>query len=116
MKARLDISPMTVALSAGNTVFQYYTGGIISSIGCNITNGVTNKVDHAIGVIGYGSDATTGFDYWVFRNQWGVSWGERGYVRVAIDYSGSTGPTLGRGYCHSHTEMYRAIVQPVTYY
>lgn len=110
MMARLDIGPMSVALSAGNTPFQYYTGGIISSTACNAT------VDHAIGVIGYGSDAATGFDYWVFRNQWGASWGEGGYARVKIDYSGPTGTTLGRGYCHSHTEMYRAIVKPVTYY
>ena len=90
-------------------MFQYYSGGIISSTACNV------NVDHAIGVIGYGSDATTGFDYWVFRNSWGSAGGEGGYVRVAIDYTGPGGVTNNRGYCHSHTEMYRAIVKPVTY-
>jgi len=33
-------------------------------------------------VVGWGSSGTT--DYWTLRNSWGTSWGEKGYMRVAI--------------------------------
>ena len=93
MKAELDLAPMTVALSAGNTPFMYYTGGIINSTACN------RSVDHAIGILGYGTEGTT--DYWIVRNSWGVGWGEGGYGRIKIDASGPGGATNNYGYCYS---------------
>ena len=98
-----------MAVSAGNTTFQYYKTGIINSTACN------TPVDHAIGVIGYGTDVTTAQDYWVVRNQWATSWGESGYARIKIDYSGVGGVTNNNGFCNSHTEMYRAVVKQLTY-
>jgi cathepsin L len=40
-------------------------------------------LDHAVIAIGYGNDAASGKDYWLVRNSWGVSWGEKGYVKIA---------------------------------
>ena len=37
--------------------------------------------DHAVSVVGWGTDATAGL-YWIARNSWGEYWGEQGYVRV----------------------------------
>ncbi len=39
-------------------------------------------VDHAIVLVGYGTDASAG-DYWLIRNSWSSGWGEAGYIRLA---------------------------------
>ena len=101
---------MTLAVSAGNTPFMYYSSGIINTTACN------TQVDHAIGIIGYGNDSASASDYWIARNSWGTAWGENGYVRIKIDYSGVNGITNNAGYCNSHTEMYRALVKQLQYY
>merc|ERR1712146_495552 len=41
----------------------------------------TPTVDHAVVVVGYGTDELGG-PYWKIRNSWSDSYGESGYVRV----------------------------------
>ena len=45
---------------------------------------------HAVIAVGYGTDATYGA-YYLVRNSWGTSWGEKGYVRL--------GQASGAGVC-----------------
>merc|ERR1711936_879684 len=54
--------------------FSQYKGGIFA--GC--TSGA--RQDHAVTVVGYGTE--NGVDYWVIKNSWGTSWGEKGYIRM----------------------------------
>merc|ERR1712045_818035 len=54
--------------------FSKYKGGIFS--GCSSTA----RPDHAVAVVGYGTE--NGVDYWLIKNSWGSSWGEKGYIRV----------------------------------
>ncbi|KAJ4460289.1 putative Dipeptidyl peptidase 1 [Paratrimastix pyriformis] len=36
---------------------------------------------HAVVVVGWGANQTTGEKYWIVKNSWSAMWGERGYVR-----------------------------------
>ncbi|XP_062136130.1 procathepsin L-like [Drosophila sulfurigaster albostrigata] len=64
--------PIAVAVDARN--FQHYRGGIFNDRNCN------KQVNHAVIVVGYGSD------YWLIKNSWG-GWGEQGYMRLARNHN-----------------------------
>lgn len=63
----------SACIAAGNAKFMVYSGGILDIDECGI-------VDHAVSVVGYGSE--NGIDFWMVRNCWGSYWGENGYVRM----------------------------------
>lgn len=79
MKLRLNSKPVTVAIEAENKWFRNYKSGIISK-GCG------QAVDHSVTAVGYGTSG--GKDYFLVKNSWGTSWGEKGYVRIASDQCG----------------------------
>jgi len=54
--------------------FQDYSGGIFA--GCP----KSDSTDHAVTVVGYGTEG--GQDYWLIKNSWGSSWGEKGFIRL----------------------------------
>ena len=56
--------PMAAAAYA--IPWKSYTGGILTS-GCD------GDLDHAITIIGYGTDES-GTDYWTIKNSWGTDW------------------------------------------
>jgi len=66
--------PLAAAINAKN--MQNYKGGILdpSKTGC------TNKVNHAVTLVGYGT--SNGVDYWIVKNSWGAKWGEKGFFRI----------------------------------
>ena len=76
MKTALAKGPLAVSIEADKAVFQNYASGIFNSTACG------TSLDHAVIVVGWGSSGTT--DYWTVRNSWGASWGEKGYIRIAV--------------------------------
>jgi len=74
MKAAVAKGPVSVAIEADTNVFQFYNSGVISSKSCG------TDLDHAVLVIGYGSD--NGTDYWLLKNSWGTRWGDKGFFKT----------------------------------
>lgn len=67
--------PVSVAVEADQSVFQFYSGGVMTS-SCG------TQLDHGVLAVGYGTDAANGGDYYKVKNSWGESWGEKGYIRL----------------------------------
>ena len=66
--------PVAVAIDASNWSFQLYSGGLYNEPSCS-----SYSLDHGVGCVGYGSDASE--RYWI-RNSWRKTWGEQGYIRM----------------------------------
>jgi len=64
--------PISIGVDA--ETWQNYYGGVMS-------NCYGTSLDHAVLIVGY--DITASPPYWIVKNQWGVSWGESGYIRLA---------------------------------
>ena len=60
---------------------QFYFGGVFD--GCSYSGNM--NVNHAIQLVGYGTDAASGKDYWIIRNSWGWLWGNAGYALLQRD-------------------------------
>ena len=56
---------------------------------------------HAVVIIGFGTDLTTGLSFWKVKNSWGLLWGESGFFRIV------------KGYGHCGIVAYVAVAQKV---
>ena len=63
-------------VEADKAAFMLYRGGVLSGAGCG------TMLDHALLLVGSGTDDATGKAYWRLQNTWGAEWGEKGYVRL----------------------------------
>jgi C1A family cysteine protease len=75
LMAALQKGPVSIAIEADKSAFQGYSGGVLDNTACG------QQLDHAVLLVGAGTDATTGKDYWKIKNSWGSGWGEKGYIR-----------------------------------
>jgi len=65
--------PISVAIEADQAIFQFYTSGVLDG-NCG------RNLDHGVTLVGFNSDSSTG--YWIVKNSWGTSWGNKGYVWI----------------------------------
>ena len=72
----LQKGPVSIGVDAASTGFRFYKSGIIKRW-CG------SDIDHAVLLVGYGTEK--GVDYWLVKNSWGPSWGEKGYLRILRD-------------------------------
>jgi C1A family cysteine protease len=76
MKAALATQPLAVLVEADKLVFQGYQSGVLDSTKCG------TNLDHAVLAVGYGTE--NGMDYWLVKNSWNTTWGDQGYIKLAI--------------------------------
>ena len=77
MKAALAQQPLAVSIEADQFSFQTYQSGVLMASQCG------TSLDHAVLAVGYGT-TSDGQDYWLIKNSWNTTWGDQGYIKLAI--------------------------------
>lgn len=75
VKAIAD-QPVSIAIEADQQSFQFYKKGVYADPHCG------NNLDHGVLAVGYGT-SPDGKDYFLVRNSWGATWGDKGYIKMA---------------------------------
>nr|BAN40993.1 cysteine proteinase 3 precursor, putative [Entamoeba invadens] len=85
LKAALVDGVVDVSIDASSAKFQLYKTGVYTDTKCG-----TGYFDlnHEVAAVGYGT--LDGAAYWIVRNSWGTSWGDKGYILM-----GAEGNTCG---------------------
>ena len=76
LKAAIALGPVSIAIEADKSAFQFYTSGVFNDKTCG------NKLDHGVLAVGYGT-MSPGGDYYKVKNSWGSTWGDQGYILIA---------------------------------
>ena len=89
-----NVGPVAVSVAADE--WSFYDSGIFNG-SCG------TEVNHVVALEGYGTDEN-GNNYWLVRNSWSESWGEKGYIRIYREKSAKdvvcgidSNPNIGNG-------------------
>jgi len=85
LRKAVTTTPVSVAIEADQSSFQLYKGGIYDAKDCG------TQLDHGVLAVGYHHSGTVGQDYWIVKNSWGVTWGMKGYIQLAMGGHGKEG-------------------------
>jgi len=77
------LRPISIAVDAAGSDWQFYSGGVISDSGCG------TQLDHGVLLVGY--KTSTNPAYWIVKNSWGSSWGNQGYIYIKNDKGNDDG-------------------------
>lgn len=75
LNAVANVGPVAISVDASR--WGSYETGVFA--GCN---GASSDIDHAVVLVGYGEEESTGLKYYTIRNSWAPTWGESGFIRV----------------------------------
>ncbi|XP_067872686.1 procathepsin L-like [Heterodontus francisci] len=83
-----SVGPISVAVDAAHSSFQFYCSGIYHEHSCR-----SYKVNHAVLAVGYGTygEGEAAQNYWIIKNSWGKYWGTNGYMHLAKDMNNQCG-------------------------
>ncbi|CAF0731501.1 unnamed protein product [Adineta steineri] len=78
------VGPISVAIDASQSSFQFYSSGVYDEPNCSTTN-----IDHSFTLVGY--DTYQGKQYYIAKNSWGDTWGNKGYVWMSRNKNNQCG-------------------------
>jgi len=82
MMSALALGPVSIAIEADQSAFQLYKSGVF-------TGACGTNLDHGVLAVGYGTEG--GKDFYLVKNSWGTSWGDKGYIKLGRGRSYNSG-------------------------
>ena len=114
------IGPVAIAIDASHETFQLYSEGIFSTVFKIFSAKLSvfiyifkfagvyyeeecssNQLDHGVLVVGYGTEEDKDgnqVDYWLVKNSWGETWGDKGYIKMARNKDNNCGIASSASY------------------
>jgi len=83
--------PTSVAIDASHMSFQFYKTGVYYESACS-----SSQLDHGVLAVGYGTDSSK--DYWLVKNSWAATWGDKGYIKMSRNRSNNCGIATAASY------------------
>ena len=87
IKAVVEQQPVAVVLAANNKYIHSYESGVVDAQDCfDNKDPDFSLINHAVLIVGYGTDDATGLEYWLIKNSWNTTWGDQGYIKLKTSY------------------------------